>query len=235
MGEVLTVLGRYDEALAELEEALAIRADFCASYFHMLDVLVLDGRPYKGYKVLDRAEKNCPEGYEERIGRAHCQLAFWTDYLDGDFDSPWREERQKCTKEVRTRSFLIHRMASLSGRWAEAIAIEEEIAKHAEEHGAVSEIEFKTIQGVLGHFRGVRQLAQGDTEEAIESMREADEALYYWGQDQGILKLFNRLNLAYALETADRGGEAAAVIEKVREVNPPLADAYPDIKDGFSL
>ena len=234
MGEVLTVVGRYEEALAELEEAVAIRADFCASYLHMLDVLVLDGRPHDGYKVLDRAKENCPQEYKERISRAHCQLAFWSDYLEGDFDAPWREERQACTEEVGQRGFLVHRMASLSGRWDEAIAIEDEIAKYLDEQDGGSDVESKTVQGVLGHYRGVRLLAQGEIEEAIESMWEADEVLYYWGQDQGILKLFNRLNLAFALETAGRDEDAASVVEKVREVNPRFAAAYPEIKDGFS-
>jgi tetratricopeptide (TPR) repeat protein len=234
MGEVLTVVGRYEEALAELEEAVAIRADFCASYMHMLDVLTLEGRPYAGYQVLERAEENCPDGYKERISISRCQLAFWSDYLDGDFDSPWREERRACTEQVGSRGFLIHRMASLSGRWDEAIALEEEVAKHVEEHSEGPEIESKIFQGIQGHLAGVRLLAQGDTEKAIENLRQADEFLYYWGQDQGILKLFNRLNLAFALETAGRDEEAKSVLDKVREVNPPFAEAYPEIRDGFS-
>lgn len=235
MGEVLTVVGRYEEALAELEEALAIRSDFCASYMQMLDVLVLDGRPYDGYRVLERAEKNCPDGYAEQISIERCQLAFWADYLDGDFDAPWRDERKECTKQVGARGFLIHRMASLSGRWDEAVALEEEVAEYIEKRSGTSEIDMKTVQGVLGHFRGVRLLAQGETDAAIESMREADDVLYYWGQDQGILKLFNRLNLSAALEIAGRDEEAAAVLAKVREVNSRFADAYPEIKDGWSF
>jgi tetratricopeptide (TPR) repeat protein len=234
MGEVLTVVGRYEEALAELEEAVAIRADFCPSYMHMLDVLVLDGRPYAGYKVLERAEEHCPEEFEERISISRCQLAFWSDYLNGEFDAPWREDRKECTKTVGSRGFLVHRMASLSGRWDEAIAIEEQIAEYAEEKSDAPEIESKTVKGILGHLRGVRLLAQGDTDGAIESMRQADEVLYYWGQDQGILKLFNRLNLASALETAGRSGDAQKVLQKVREVNPAFADDYSAIKEGFS-
>jgi len=234
MGEVYTVVGRYEEALAELEEAVAIRPDFCASYLHMLEALILDGRPYDGYKVLDRAEENCPKEFGERISIARCKLAFWTDYIDGDFDAPWREDRLECTEKVGSRSFLIHRIASLSGRWDEAIAIEDDMAEYIKERSGASEIEIKTVQGVLEHFKGVRLLAQGETETAIENMREADGLLYYWGQNQGILKLFNRLNLAFALETAGRDEEANSVLEKVREVNPPFAEAYPDIRDGFS-
>jgi tetratricopeptide (TPR) repeat protein len=234
MGELLTVVGRYEEALAELEHAIEIRADFCASYMHMLDVLVLDGRPYDGYRVLERAEENCPANYAKRISIARCQLAFWADYLDGDFDAPWRDERQECTKQVGARGFLIHRMASLSGRWEEAIALEEEVAEYIETRGSSSEIESKTVQGVFGHLRGVRLLAQGDADAAVESMREADDVLYYWGQDQGILKLFNRLNLSSALESAGRDEDAAAVLAKVRKVNARFADAYPEIKDGSS-
>ena len=235
MGELLTVVGRYEEALAALEEALAIRADFCASYMHMLDVVILDGRPYDGYAVLDRAEENCAEDYKEWIGNARCELAFWADYLDGDFDSPWREERQECTEKVGARSFLVHRMAALSGRWDVAESIEEELAKHfEEEHSGASEMEYRMAKGVLAHYKGVRLLAQGEAEEAVDKMYGADEVLYYWGQDPGILKLFNRLNLAHALEMAGQEEAAAAVVEEVRQVNRPFADAYPDIKSGFS-
>lgn len=234
MGELLTVVGRYEEALAELEEAIEIRADFCASYMHMLDVLVLDGRPYAGYKVLERAEENCPESYDEGISIARCQLAFWSDYLEGDFDAPWREDRRECTEKVGARGFLVHRMASLSERWDEAIAIENEIAKRAEDRAGAAGIESKIIRGVLEHYVGVRLLAQGDVAGAIESMAQADETLYYWGQDQGILKLFNRLNLAFALESAGRTEDAQAVLEKVRKVNPAFASEYSAIKDGFS-
>ncbi|MDH3253511.1 MAG: tetratricopeptide repeat protein [Acidobacteriota bacterium] len=234
MGELLTVVGRYEEALAELEEAVAIRPDFCASYLHMLDVLVLEGRPYDGYQVLERAEENCSDQWTERIGIERCELAFWSDYLEGDFDAPWRKERQACLKEVGPTSFLIHRIASLSARWEVATAIENELTEYLENAEKVSDPEAKTTRGVLGHFQGVRLLAQGDIEEAIAKMRDADAGLSYWGQNQGILKLFNRLNLASALERAGRDAEAASVLEEVRKVNAPFAEAYPDIKAGFS-
>jgi tetratricopeptide (TPR) repeat protein len=234
MGELLTVVGRYDEALAELEEAVAIRPDFCASYMHMLDVLILDGRPYDGYRVLERAESNCDEAWEEQISRARCEVAFWIDYLNGEFETPWREDRQACLKRVDSFSFLIHRMAAVTGRTDTAVAIEDEYAQTLEKRLEGAMQEAKALRGILGHLQGVRQLAEGRTGEAIETMRKADESLFYWGQDQGILKLFNRLNLAYALESADREKEAQQVLEQVKIVNPAFADAYEDIAVVFS-
>jgi tetratricopeptide (TPR) repeat protein len=234
MGELLTVVGRYDEALAELEEAVAIRPDFCASYMHMLDVLILDGRPYDGYQVLERAESACDEVWDEQISRARCELAFWIDYMNGEFETPWREDRRACLDQVDSDSFLIHRMAAVTGRMETALAIEEKYAQALEKRLKEAMQEAKAVRGILGHLRGVRLLAEGRTDEAIDAMQRADENLFYWGQDQGILKLFNLLSLAYALESAGREGEAQQVLDRVESVNAPFADAYEDIAVVFS-
>ena len=65
-------------------------------------------------------------------------------------------------------------------------------------------------------------------------MQAADETLFYWGQNQGILKLYNRLNLAFALVTAGRDEEAEKVLADVRAVNAPFAEVYGDIEEVFS-
>lgn len=234
MGELLTVTGRYQEALTALETALAIRPDFCASHLHILDVLVLEGRPYDGYEVLERAEEACSsEDWQKDIARARCQLAFWADYLEGDFDSPWRDDRAECKETVGPRSFLIHRLAVLSGRFPEATEIEEAVREDIEKRAGAPEEALQVRRGVLRHLEGVRLIAKGEAEEAERRMREADSMLWYWGQDQSILKLFNRLNLVYALEISGRQDEADRLLADVAAVNRPFAEAYPDIRANF--
>jgi len=58
----------------------------------------------------------------------------------------------------------------------------------------------------------------------------ADANLLYWFEGQGILKLYNRLHLAYALEKAGHEEEARQVIARVEAVNPEFAHAYSAIK-----
>ena len=233
MGELLTLTGRYEEAVAELEESLAIREDFCASYYHLVDVMVLDGRPHEAYPILERSEAHCSG--EHPLDQSRCELAFWADYLKGDFDAPWSEERAECLEASGPISFLIHRMAALSGRWEEAEKVEAALAAHVEKTAqGAPEIESKNAYGFLQHLQGVRLLAQGDVEGAIEKLETADEALYYWGQNQGILKLFNRLNLAFAYDRGGREADAAAVVEKVREVNAPFADQFEHMGESFA-
>jgi tetratricopeptide (TPR) repeat protein len=230
MGELMTLLGRYEEARRELEEAIRIRPDFCYSYMHLLDIAILEGRPYEAYPILERAEEHCEE---EWVDRERCDVTLWSDFLAGDLDSPWREERRECVEKIGSTNFLIHRMAAGTGRWEEALAIEEALSEQIGEMEITTRVEGKARIGMLHHMKGVRLLAQGEIEAAIEEFREADTSLFYWGESQGILKLFNRLNLAAALEEAERPAEAQATIEGVRKVNSPFADAFAEIKECF--
>ena len=58
--------------------------------------------------------------------------------------------------------------------------------------------------------------------------------LLYWGQGPAILKMFNQMNLALALEGAGKPEKADAVLGKVRQVNPKFADEYPAIRREFA-
>ncbi len=232
MGELLTVLGRYDEARAQLEEALAIKPDFCASYEHLIEVETLAGRLEAVEPVIERAEAaGCRESW---IALARCDLAFWRDYMAGDYDGPWREERSECLEKVGRHHFLIHRMAALSGRFEVAREIEDELAKRIEKGVSEDTAEIKHYKGALLHFQGVRLLAQGETEAAAERLQKADELLLYWGQGESILKLFNRLNLACAYDLAGRRLEAKKLLGEVAEVNPPMAGFYGYLLEAFS-
>ncbi len=230
MGELLTLLGRYDEAREELEKSLEIRPDFCFSHFHLMDVYLLEGRPEDAEPVFARADEVCDPRFVERM---RCNTKFWSDYFTGDLDAPWRPERERCREVVGPVYFLIHRMAVLSGRFDEARETEAMIRKHIDGKGSEG-LEAKHLSGLLHHIVGVRLAAQGDPASAVAELKEADDLFYYWGQNEGIAKLFNRLNLAAAYELAGDEAVARKIVEKVRKVNPSFATFYEEVRDELA-
>ena len=226
MGELLTVLGRYDEAAAALEKALEVKPDFCASFEHLFSLATLAGDGVAYPEIVARSRESCGERMAEVLG---CFAELWTDYLQRDFEAPWGEDRAKCMKVYVRESFLLHRLAVASGRRETALQLEELVAKRVEKGG----IEVKMSEGFLLHMKGVRAIAEGDFERAVSYLTKADRLLLYWGQGPAVLKMFNQMNLAAALEAAGKPEKAEAVLAKVREVNPDFAGAYPAIRSEF--
>lgn len=223
MGELLTVLGRYDEAAASLERALEIKPDFCASYEHLFALATLAGNGVAYPEIVARSREHCGERMAEVMG---CLTELWTDYMQRDFDAPWGEERDACRKVYVREAFLLHRMAVITGRQAIAMELEDLMSKRSRKGGMDAEIG----EGFLLHMKGVRALADGDFEQAASYLTKADRLLLYWGQGPAVLKMFNQMNLAAALEGAGKRDKADAVLERVREVNPSFAEAYPEIR-----
>jgi tetratricopeptide (TPR) repeat protein len=223
MGELLTVLGRYDEAAAALETALEIKPDFCASYEHLFALATLAGEGVAYPEIVARAREHCGERMGEVMG---CFAELWNDYLQRNFDAPWRDDRKPCMKTYVRESFLLHRLAVATGREATALELEELAAKRIEKGG----MEAKMSEGFLLHMRGARALASGEYEEAVSYLKEADRLLLYWGQGRAILKMFNQMNLAAALEGLGEADQAEAVLDRVRKVNPQFAESYPAIR-----
>jgi tetratricopeptide (TPR) repeat protein len=223
MGELLTVLGRYDEAAAALEKAIEVKPDFCASYEHLFSLATLAGNGVAYPEIVARSRENCGERMAEVLG---CLAELWTDYMHRDFEAPWREGREDCSKVYVRESFLLHRMAVITGRDETALELEELVAKRVEKGG----MEAKMSEGFLLHMKGVRALADRDFEPAVSYLSKADRLLFYWGQGPAILKMFNQMNLAAALEGAGKQQKAEVVLARVREVNPGFADAYPAIR-----
>jgi tetratricopeptide (TPR) repeat protein len=223
MGELLTVLGRYDEAAASLEKALEIKPDFCASYEHLFALATLAGNGVAYPEIVARSRENCGERMAEVLA---CFAELWTDYLQRDFEAPWSEENSGCMKTYVRESFLLHRMAVATGRRDTALELEELVEKRVEKGGR----EGKTSEGFLLHMKGIRELAEGDFEKAAAYLSKADALLLYWGQGPAILKMFNQMNLAAALEEAGKPDKAEMVLAKVRDVNPRFADSYSAIR-----
>ncbi len=226
MGELLTVLGRYDEAAAALEKALEIKPDFCASYEHLFSLATLAGDGVAYPEIVRRAREHCGERMVEVMG---CLAELWTDYLQRDLDAPWDEARGGCRKVYVREPFLLHRLAVLTGRDDTALELEALMAKRTEKGG----MEKNIPESYLLHMKGVRALAAGDYELAISLLSKADRLMLYWGQGPAVLKMFNQMNLAAALEGAGKQEKAEAVLARVRQVNPRFADSYPAIRSEF--
>lgn len=231
MGELLTVLGRYDEAREELEKALVIKPDFCASFRHLIEVEILEGNPDEVEPIIARADAaNCGGWW---IGQVRCEVDLWRDYLERDFDGPWREERAECVEKFNGLHFLIHRMAALTGRFDEAVEVEAAFKEEMVYEGMEETSEIKFFKGFLLHLKGVRLLAEGEIDSAVNLMTQADELFLYWGQDESILKLFNRLNLACAYELSGERRKAKDLLGEVAAVNPPFAGFYGYLLESF--
>ncbi len=228
MGELLTVLGRYEEARRALERALEFKPDFCPSYEHLFSLVTLAGQTEEFPTIVERARQHCGERMAETMA---CVAELWTDYLERDYEAPWGEDRDECRKQYAHEYFLLHRLALLSGRLEAAHDLEEVVRKRSEKReGFNSDLE----RALLLHMSGVRQLATGEAAAAAESLAEADKLLLYWGQGAAILKMFNQMNLAAALETAGEETRAEQVLEQVRRVNSDFAAYYPEIRAEFA-
>ena len=227
LGELLTLVGRYSEARKELEKALAIKPDFCTSYRHLLMVAILEGSLHSADQIVERASQHCEE---VEVDEMSCQTQLWRDFFYCDFEGPWQEERQECNEITGDFSFIHHRMELLTGRRDEALAreqrIREEITRYEQESGR----KLTYPWGFLHYMEGARLAIDGDSSAAAARFDEADANLLFWFEGQGILKLYNRLHFAYALEKAGHEDEARRVLAEVAAINSELAGAYSEIK-----
>jgi tetratricopeptide (TPR) repeat protein len=225
LGELYTLLGRYEEATAEFDEALRVRPDFCASYEHLLLVANLKGDPVMAGAVIARAEAS-GQCHEKVIASMRCTAALWKHFLVSDWEGAWRVAEEGCLDRVGDLSILIHRAAMLCGRLAEAEALEEKPRKYLKGAAVASESASGEVQAGLAHMEGVRQLAQGDAAAAVALLDNADRKLAFRGEGQGVFKLLNQLALAEALRAAGLQERATAVVAAVAEVNPRLAELF---------
>ena len=97
LGELLSLVGRYDEARTELERSLSIRPDFCASYQHLAGIAVFEGRPEEIPPLAERLGEHCPAEMQAALD---CEARFFAAFISRDFDAPvarrlrhlWRQD-----------------------------------------------------------------------------------------------------------------------------------------------
>jgi hypothetical protein len=175
--------------------------------------------------ILSRVKENCPPEMADALS---CESRLFDAFISGDFAAPWRDGFASCAGKPGNRGILFHRLAVLAGRNDEAAAEEAALEQSLlESHKAgYGKGKARMVEAESLHERGVRKLAEGDSQTAAELFRKADGAVSYWGVGEGRLKLFNLLNLALALDRSGAQQEAEAARMEVAAVNPAFGATY---------
>lgn len=220
LGELYMLTGRYADARREFESAVAIRPDFCVSLAHLTDLSLLEGDVVSAWTNLKRAKETvCPP---EFVAAQECRVAIWQELERGDLPAAVEHSAlPECVEE--DQGFLtrvgIHRAAVLTGQLEAASQMESRLQTAIEKYP-----EAKLSRAMLAHYQAMRLVEQDRTSEAIPLLQKADSQLRYDGNAVGLLKLYNRLALANALEIAGSVAEAEAIREEVRAVNPSFVE-----------
>ncbi|MFH1177662.1 MAG: tetratricopeptide repeat protein [Acidobacteriota bacterium] len=225
LAELLMLLGRYDEARVELNEALRIKPDFCESFKKLVLLEAMAGDPEQAAAATLRAEKSklCSE---RDLAAMQCVADSWRRFFAGNWEEVWRNPLESCIKAGDFLPILTHRAAVLTGRLAEAKEIEDKMSKYLEESPGSPEPGGELPKAALAHMEGVRLLAEGDARAAATRLANADEKLAFRGVDQGFFKLLNQLAMAEALAAAGEKDQAQATLNGVRAVNPSLLERF---------
>lgn len=220
--ELLTLVGRYEEARAELEEALAVRPGFCASHRHLLFVDLLEGRLDEAENTVARAAAHCPEGFQRRL---RCELAAWEAAVERRPAEVWEAIPAECKPEA-TGTEQLSELSELALRAALAAGERQVFDAAIRELRGYLESDHKAgrkndrLKGIVLHLEGLRAAADGDLKLARQRLRTADGRLVYWGEGIGLLKLLNLTDLARVERRLGDERAAEAALARVEEVNP---------------
>lgn len=227
LASLAAIRGRYQEAEREIEETIRIKPDFCAAYTQRVDVGFVSGRLELAARALRELEGIGECSYLQDRG-VICALRAWVLYLGGDAESAWRQLDAGCLERLDGYDLLAHRIAVMTGRIETGVAMEQVVSSYRDKVLAAGRpVHARLVGALLAHMQGIRELAEGDLQKAVEHLSEADDALYYWGGERASIKLFNRLNLLRTLELAGRTPQAVALRREIDDVNPRLVDAFP--------
>ncbi|MEM7582355.1 MAG: tetratricopeptide repeat protein [Acidobacteriota bacterium] len=224
---LLTVLGRYEEAQAEIDEMVTIKADFCDAYTQKIELGMMSGQLELARGGLEQLRSIEACSYLQDHG-AMCSLEAWVLYLDGELEAARQHLTGSCLERLDGFDLLAHRLAVMNGD-AEQVAEMEQKLRHYLDKVVAAErpIHAQFLESLLAHMRGIQALAAGDYRAASEALTQADQGLGYWGGERANIKLFNQLNLLRTLELGGRAEQAAAVRRSIDAVNPRLIEAFP--------
>lgn len=211
MGELLTLLGRYDEAREQFLRAVELRPDYCASWEHLMLLENMRGRLGQFGADLERARRE--SGCERSVRLGKCAL----DILEaGPSGSSAREviERPDCSDRLPGDVLVQAYMVELAAGRSEDLAALESLAR---ERG-------QGKNPLLTHMSGARALEAGKYRAAAKAFEEIDEILVWFGDGQGLFKVYNRAALVVALEGAGERERAATLAEETRKINAQLFD-----------
>lgn len=221
LGELLMLRGQYPEAGREFERAVSIRSDFCASWSHMIDLAILQGRLVDAERLLVRAEQAvCPPEFGAMQKR---RIAVWRGLEAG---SPQLAVELAAAETFHLNmdalTIVVLYDASLAaGSERLSDAIEKEIGEWARNYKMAS-----APNAILAHIEARELAHKGQLAEAIARYRASDERISYSGDGLGIFKLYTRLMLASLLEQSGATAEAGQLRSEVRAVNPHLATRF---------
>src|SRR6185436_6670381 len=79
---------------------------------------------------------------------------------------------------------------------------------------------------VVPHTAAIREVAEGDLAGALKNFAATDAQLQYRGLEDGIFKMYNRLQWAHALELSGDHAGAERLVREVAAVNKAMAGRY---------
>ena len=214
MGELLTLTGRYDEARQQFLQALDLRPDYCASWAHLTLLEGVRGRTGQIVADLERAKRE--SGCEDSLRVGSCAAAI-SQAADAGEDPTPVLMRPECSDRVPGNLIVrAHFLAVRGGHRESWKTIEEAVAARG---GAPPRVNF-----VLKHLEAVRALDDGRFDAARGGFEEIDTNLVWFGDGQGLFKVYNRAALVVALEGAGDRDKAVSITEATRKINAPLFD-----------
>lgn len=223
LGELYMNLGRYQEAEASFRQALEQKPDFCASYTHLVTAQAFDGRPASARASVEAmaAVEACRSQLEHGF---RCWAETVIAYTDGAFEAAWQASAG-CPDHAHW-SVLPHRVALITGRTTAAQTLEKALRATIDHYPHRAPLNRNHLAAALENLTGSWALAHGDAAAAVTHFERADRLSSYWGDLQLTLKLYNRLDLAHALEAAGEVHEAKALRRQIEAVNPHLEHAF---------
>ena len=217
LGELFVLTGRLDEAQRELETSLHIRPDFCQSYLNLMEVARLSGHPERMPTLVAAVEKNGCNA--EFVAISKCLERMWELYLARDWKRLAAVFREPCVQDRNFAPLIPHLAAVLDGDLA--------LAREMEAFQAKRESRYQSRDNpVVPHTAAIREVAEGDLQSALRDFAKTDAQLEYRGLQDGLFKMYNRLQWAHALELSGDHAGAERLVREVAAVNKAMAGRY---------
>ena len=211
LGELYTVTGRWDDAVAEFEKALAVNPKFFPAYLHIARIATFRGDAETALATAKQGWDLTGMSAESRELEATLMQAWaaWSRRDDAAFVAVMRGSKPAYGKP----EWVLAMAIALANAGDPAAA--REVEERARDEGAAKEASSKARwSAVLGVAAARRQLAEGQLAAAAATAEKADAVLTY-SIDDAFLKLCARCIAATALA---RGGDTARATELVAEV-----------------
>ena len=216
LGELYTVLGRWDEAIAEFNKALGVNPRFFPAHLHIARIAMLRGDEPTALAEAEQGWELAGMSAEARSSEA-VLLRAWAARVrrdDAAFVAIMRESKPNYDNPSWTLA-MVTALAE-SGEFAAARAVEERAVADAAKAESSTKLRWKAV---LAATRAQRLLSEGKFDEALVAAETADSALTF-SIDDAFLKLTARCVAAMALA---RGGDLARanqILTEITRVNP---------------